>query len=489
MRSGARQTEICNPSNPTFLMKTPSFLALFLLGSTAFCQPGLTIYNGHFAVVRDIVPLELKAGETNVRYSGATSNLDPSTVTLRDPSGKVPLSILEQNYQNDPVSQITLLDRFEGQSLSFLVRDFQKGDRILEGKVIRSGYVPGGRPVEPMIEIDGKILFELPGRPLFPALKDEGLLLKPLLNWKIQSPEAASLQAELAYLTQGLEWTASYNLVLPATGANADINGWVTIKNNSGKQFENARIKLMAGDVQRLQPGFPQRSLMKAAMAVNALRADDAVQEKTFDDFHLYSLPRPTTLRDQETKQLEFTRAAAIPTQRIYIYDATPGLQFSGGVITDGEWGATGLKKVTSILEFKHPEGAPLPAGNIRVYRKDGEQLEFVGEDRIDHTPAKEKVSIKLGNAFDLVGEHKRTKFQVDESRRMMDETFEIRLRNQTKAPVEIKVVEHMARAKNWSIQANSLDFKQTDSHTLEFTPTIPAAGETVITYTVHYTW
>ena len=140
-----------------------------------------------------------------MKYSGATANLDPSTVILRDPTGKISLSILEQNYQNDPVNQVTMLDHFEGQTLSFLVRDTQKGERVVDGKVIRSGYVPGGSAVEPMIEIDGKILFELPGRPLFPALKDDGLLLKPLLNWKIKSPEAASLQAELAYLTQGLE--------------------------------------------------------------------------------------------------------------------------------------------------------------------------------------------------------------------------------------------------------------------------------------------
>jgi len=459
-----------------------------LLGLSAFAQPGLTIYNGRFAVVRDIVALELKAGENNVRYSGATASLDPSTVILRDPSGKIPLSILEQNYQNDPVNQITLLDRFEGLPLSFLVRDPQKGDRILEGKVIRSGYVPGGQPVEPMIEVDGKILFELPGRPLFPAMKDEGLLLKPLLNWKIQSPEAASLQAELAYLTQGLEWTASYNLVLQENGSNADINGWITIKNTSGKQFENARIKLMAGDVHRAEAA-PGAKMMRVAMLAEDA-GGPAVSEKTFDDFHLYTLPRPTTLRDQETKQLEFIRAAAIPTRRIYSYDATPELQFFGQTITESGWGANaGKGKVTSSLEFTNSEAAPLPAGSIRVYRKDGEQLEFVGEDRIDHTPRNEKVKIKLGNAFDLVGEHKRTNFQSDTSRKTMDESFEIRLRNQGKGPVEIKVVEHLARSATWTIPVKSHDFKQLNSHSLEFTVAVPAGGETVVTYTAHYTW
>ncbi len=474
-------------------MKLIGSLLICLLCASAVAQPSLTIYNGQFAVVRDIVPLELKAGENNVRYSGATANLDPSTVILRDPAGKIPLSILEQNYQNDPVNQLTLLDRFEGQSLSFLVRgDSQKGDHLLEGKVIRSGYVPGGVPVEPMIEVEGKILFELPGRPLFPALKDEGLLLKPLLNWKIQSPEAATLQAELAYLTQGLEWTASYNLVLPEAGDAADINGWVTIKNMSGKQFEGARIKLMAGDVHRNQP--QAEPVLRQAMMKGDLAFDAGVVEKTFDDFHLYTLPRPTTLRDQETKQIEFARAAAIPTKRVYTYDPAPNLGFPGSPMLDVNWGrVVSQKKVESVLEFTNSEaaalGIPLPAGVLRVYRKDGEQLEFVGEDQLGHTPRNETVRIRLGNAFDLVGERKRTNFDVDQAQHTMDESFEIRLRNQGKSPVQIRAVEHLVRTAKWTMSSKSMECLPLDSHTVEFLVPVAAESEAVVTYTVHYTW
>lgn len=463
-----------------------------LLGASAFAQPGLTIYNGRFAVVRDTVALELKAGENNVRYSGATSSLDPSTVILRDPSGKVPLSILEQNYQNDPVNELTLLERFEGQSISFLVKDPQKGDRLVEGKVIRSGYVPGGESLEPIVEAEGRIMFELPGRPLFPSLKDDGLLLKPRLNWKIQSPEAAILQAELAYLTQGLEWEASYNLVLPEGRDTADLNGWVTIKNKSGKQFENARIKLMAGDVKRSTPQ-PQRERSMKMLAAVAMD-EPGVSEKAFDDFHLYTLPRPTTLRDQETKQLEFTHAGNVPTRRVYTYDAAPGMAFPGQTITEKTWGIESSRKsVSTALEFTNSEasslGIPLPAGSVRVYRKDGEQLEFVGEDHIGHTPKNEKITLTLGNAFDLVGERKRTNFQVDTSRRVMDESFEIKLRNQGKHAVEIRVVEHLTRAANWAVSAKSLDFTALNSHKIQFTAKVPSEGETIVTYTVHYTW
>jgi hypothetical protein len=476
-------------------MRLHAFLLSAVLCAPAAAQPGLTIYNGGFAVVRDAVQLDLKAGENSVRYSGATSSLNPSTVILRDPAGKVALSILEQNYQNDPVNQMTLLDRFEGQTLGFLVREPQKGDRTVEGKVIRSGYTPGGEPVEPMIEVDGKIVFELPGRPLFPALKDDGILLKPLLSWKIQSPAAANLSAELAYLTQGLEWSASYNLVLPEEADTADLNGWVTIRNTSGKVFEGARIKLMAGDVHRAEPApVQQRQLMKAALAADALGEPAGVSEKAFADFHLYTLPRPTNLRDQETKQLEFIRGAGIPCQRRYTYDPARGAQYFGRPVLESEFGAVfNGKKIESSLEFTNTEtsslGKPLPAGTLRVYRKDGEQLEFVGEDRLDHTPAQEKVRLKLGNAFDLVGERKRTDFQVDQARRTMDESFEIKLRNQGKKPVEIQAVEHLVRTTRWNLTAKTLEPRQIDSHTLEFTVPVAPRSEAVVKYTVHYSW
>jgi hypothetical protein len=475
-------------------MRASFLFCCVVFGASAFAQPGLTIYNGRFAVVRDTVPLELKAGENVVRYFGATSSLDPSTVILRDPSGKVQLSIREQNYQNDPVNQLTLLDRYEGQTLSFMIRD-QKGERVTDGKIIRSGYVPGGEPLDPVVEVDGKIMFELPGRPLFPAVKDDSVLLKPLLNWKIQSSEPASLEAELAYLTSGLEWSASYNLVLPPEGELADMNGWVTIQNRSGKQFENAQIKLMAGDVRRIErrpQNVPQKAMM---MRAAAMEPDGGVAEKSFDDFHLYTIQRPVTLRDQETKQVEFTRASALPTRRVYTFDPAPGLQFFGQTVLDRDWnaGIPSLRKVATALEFTNEEashlGIPLPGGNIRVYRKDGAQLEFVGEDSIQHTPRNEVVRLNLGNAFDLTGDRKRTDFKVDQAGRTMEERFEIKLNNRGKKPVEIQVVEHFVRAANWNVAEKSHAFRKLDSHTVEFNVPVAPEREAVVTYSVRYTW
>jgi hypothetical protein len=273
------------------------------------------------------------------------------------------------------------------------------------------------------------------------------------------------------------------------------MNGWVTIQNRSGKQFENAQIKLMAGDVRRIERR-PQPVHQKAMMIRAAAMASDAeVVEKTFDDYHLYTIQRSVTLRDQETKQIEFTRASAVPTKRVYTFDPAPGLQFFGQTVLDREWngGIAALRKVATALEFTNSEaarlGMPLPGGTVRVYRKDGAQLEFVGEDGIEHTPRNEVVRLNLGNAFDLTGDRKRTDFSVDQTKRSMEERFEIRLNNRGKKPAEIRVVEHLVRAANWSLAEKSHEFQKLDSNTIEFDVTVAPERDAIVTYTVRYTW
>ena len=470
------------------LKGTLMFFGACLLAGSAMSQPSLTIYNGGFSVVRDTVALELKAGETNVRYSGATSLLEPSSVILRDPTGRTILSILEQNYLNDPVSESSLLALYEGQVISFRIADSQKGERSVEGKVIRAGNGTEADPVQPIIEVDGKLCFELPGRPVFPALKDDNIL-KPLLSWKIHSPAAAKLEAELAYITKGLEWSADYNLMLDSKGSEGELNCWVTIRNESGKQFEEAQVKLIAGDVNRVSDQPHLRGMVEKGLRAFS---PEPVEEKKFDDYHLYTLARPLTLRDHNIKQVEFARASGVKTKRIYVYDGSPSA-FAGQLITDRDWGSHGQRKVESILEFSNNEasklGFAMPAGKIRVYRKDGEQLEFVGEDQISHTPRNETVTMRLGNAFDLLGERVRTEFNVDQARRTMDEAFEVRLKNRSHLPVEIRVVEHLSRHSAWTVTRKSAEFRKKDSHTIEFEVPVAADSEITLTYGVRYTW
>jgi len=479
-------------------MKTlASILCLGAAGAlAAFAQPALTIYNQDFAVVRDIVPLDLKSGPNAVRYADATAQVEPDSVILRDPAGRHSLQILEQNYRNDPVSESLLLSLFEGKTIDFQVlrlKDNTQARELVPGKIIRSGYVPGGAAQQPIIEVNNKLQFSLPGLPLFPDLGDD-TVLKPAFNWLLQSDSPGKFNAEIGYITGGFDWSASYNLVSPEKGDLVDIVGWITMNNQSGKTFENARIKLMAGDVNKIQPPMAwNRGEMRMKTMEMAMAAAPAVTEKAFDEFHLYSIGRATTLHNRETKQVEFVHAEKLYAPTIYVYDGAEGYRFYG-LNYDQGYGQSGNKKVLVQREFVNAEtnqlGIALPKGKLRFYRRDADsQLQFVGENEIDHTPRNETIRVTTGNSFDLVGERKQTNFRVDTGDKWLDETFEIKLRNRKKEPVEIRVVEHLYRWSNWEIKAKSDEFKKLDSQTIEFRVPVKPDEERVVTYSVHYSW
>jgi hypothetical protein len=471
-----------------------TFAGLLTLPVSA--EPALTIYNQNFAVVRDTVPLDLKAGANSVRYAGATAQVEPDSVILRDPAGKHSLQILEQNYRNDPVSEPLLLSLFEGKTIDFVkerMKDNTMTREIIPGKIVRSGYVPGGQPQSPIIEVNGKLQFTMPGSPIFPDLGDD-TVLKPAFNWLLQSDKAGAFDAEVGYVTGGFDWSASYNLVSPEKGDLVDLVGWITMNNISGKTFENAKIKLLAGDVNKIQP--MNRPMMMRAIGGfgGGGAAAPVVTEKSFDEFHLYDIARPTTLHDRETKQVEFVHAEKMFAPTIYVYDGAEGYRFYG-LNYDQGYGQSDSKKIIVQREFKNAEtnqlGVALPKGKLRFYRRDDDaQLQFVGENEIDHTPRNETVRVTTGNSFDLVGERKQTNFRVDTADKWIDESFEIKLRNRKKTDaVEIRVVEHLYRWSNWEIKAKSDDFVKKDSQTIEFRIPVKPDEERIVTYTVHYSW
>jgi hypothetical protein len=481
-------------------MKTFSTLAIVVTAAfTAATEPALTIYNQNFAVVRDTVPLDLKSGPNAVRYANATAQVEPDSVILRDPAGKISLQILEQNYRNDPVSESLLLSLFEGKEIIFQNIRTKDNTQIRErtpGKIIRSGYVPGGDAQQPIVEVNGELQFSLPGQPIFPSLGDD-TVLKPAFNWLLQSSAPGKFDAEVGYVTGGFDWSASYNLVSPEKGDLCDLTGWITMNNNCGKTFENAKIKLMAGDVNKIQPpmGMADGRLYKARAMAMPMREDAlAVTEKAFDEFHLYSIARPTTLHDRETKQVEFAHAEKMFAPTIYVYDGAVGYQFYG-LNYDQGYGQSDNKKILVQREFKNAEtnqlGIALPKGKLRFYRRDSDgQLQFVGENEIDHTPRNETVRVTTGNSFDLVGERKQTNFRVDTSEKWIDETFEIKLRNRKKTDaVEIRVVEHLYRWSNWDIKKSSDKFEKKDAQTIEFRIPVQPDEEKTVSYTVHYSW
>jgi hypothetical protein len=479
----------------------------------------LTIYNESFAVVRQTLPLDLKSGTNQLEITDITAHLEPDSVILRDLKSGRDLRILEQNYRSEVASQGRLLALYEGKTIDFLVPDKDGNRRLAPGKIIRSGYTPHYQAYsaydqqyyqaqqayvaagngEPIIEIDGKLQFGLPGQPIFPALSSD-TILKPTLSWLLQSDRLGNTNAEFSYVTGGMSWHADYNVVAPVSGNLLDIVGWVTLDNQTGKTFSNAHIKLMAGDVNKLQPivtGGPVSEVDGIAMRADAFKP--AVTERNFDEYHLYTLERPSTLYDRETKQVEFVRASGVLSQRLYVYDGLKLDQNYRGYqmeqIRDMEnFGVQSNPKIWSMVEFKNSKenhlGLPLPKGRVRFYRRDTDgQLEFTGENLIDHTPSDETIRLYTGNVFDAVGERKRTGFNIDRRARTLDESFEIKLRNHKKEPMEIRVVEHLYRWTNWDIQRTSDPFNKLDSKTVEFRVKVPPDGEKVLTYTAHYSW
>jgi len=372
---------------------------------------------------------------------------------------------------------------------------FQRyGQQYYQAQMAMADPQGGGQPI---VEVDGKIQFELPGKPIFDAL-DPASFLKPTLLWRLWTDKEGKHATEFSYLTGGMRWEADYNCIAPAKGDTFDIVGWVTLENMSGKDFENASVKLMAGDVARAKPegaadyklGFEERS---------AGEAGPAITERAFEEYHLYTLARATTVLDREIKQFEFIRAANVPAKRVYVYDGfKTDPRYRGWDYTsirrESSYGTISNPKVWVMLEFQNSEkshlGMPLPKGKVKVYRRDTDgRNEFIGEDTIDHTPKDETVRLYTGNAFDVVGERQQTNFRLDQRDHWADESFEIKVRNHKQEDVDVRVVEHLYRWMQWEIATNSMDFAKIDARTIEFRPQVPANGEAAITYTAHYSW
>ena len=483
-------------------------MAVGLMAGRVQAQNGataLTIYNQDFAVARTTIDLNLKAGSSDVLTTQVTRSLEPDSVILRDPAGRNLFRITEQNYDASVIDQASLLRKFEGQTIEFQTPPTGPGQAptLIKGRIIRAGDYG----TQPLIEVDGRMQFQLPGTPLFPASTD-GLLLKPTLKWKIEAARPERFGAELAYITRGFNWQATYNIVVPEStdvtgGDKADLTGWVTMQNLSGTDFPEARIKLMAGDLAKIQPvrGLPQELRGAYAMSAAAISVAPNVTQQAFDDFHLYDLNRTVSLLDGETKQVEFLSAKDVTIKRLYQFDGAArdlNVNWNSNTYTNTQ-DSFGLSDNTSVSiqqEIKNSDanhlGMPLPAGRMRLYRRDtGGQMEFVGESMIKHTPADDTVSIVTGNAFDVKGKRTQTKFyvQTPNGNRFIDENFSIKLTNAKKQPVTVVVVEHLYRGRNWVIRDSSVPYKDTDAHTIEFPVEVPASGETTVTYSVHYTW
>lgn len=486
------------------LLILPLIASVFLNGQI-FAAPSLTIYNrgyNSFAVVRNAVPLDLHEGENDVHCTQVTSQLDPGSVILRDPAGTIDFQILEQKYSGEPITQEKMLALFEGQTIPFRIE--YPTPRDVNGKIIRA-FSQG----DPIVELDGNYFFGVPGKPLFPRLPKDAVI-KPELSWKIFVSKAAKLDAELVFITQGLGWEADYNAVTAETGNITQFTGWITIKNKTGVAFDSAKVKVVAGNIPRVAPGevasgeattervITTGSYIPSAETESALPSGavpPTVQRKNFDEYHEYALPRNITLRDGETSQAEFVRAKDVAATRSFVYDGG-GLNINTPMmdnpILDPQFGIESNTKVVIAYEFKndsaHHLGVPLPQGRLHFYRIDADgQLQFTGDSSLDNTPSNELVRAVTGSAFDLVGERRQTEFQINEVERVATETFEIKLRNRRKEKVQIRVLEHPSRWRQWEIIAKSQEFKKLDLRTIEFRLSVEPNDEKSVTYSIRY--
>ncbi len=444
----------------------------------------LAIYNQGTALVQDRRTFTFEAGTNLLNFTDVAAGIDPTSVTfvsLTDPEGT---TVLEQNYVFDLVNSSALLQRYLDQRIVVIATDGTE----------YTGQLLSGRNGEIILrQDDGQVIVisltnvrdmrfpDLPG----------GLITRPTLRWLVQSAEAGEQQVQLTYLTSGINWTADYNVLLATDNTSLDLNGWITLTNGSGTAYTDAQVKLIAGDVNRL-PDYDEAVEMelRAAAAEPAPLAD--VAQRNFNEYQLYEINRPVTVGANETKQVEFVSGTNIPARTFFVYDAS--MPFYGSPVMDQYYGQTGITDVRNYLEFTTDEdgglGADLPAGRIRVYQEDvdGAAL-LIGENRIDHTPEGEDVQIYLGNAFDLVGSRTQTNYHLLASN-VLEETYEIRLRNRKDSgSVEIRVPEHLFRWSNWEIVDASHPYTQLNSSTIEYRVDVPAGGETVITYTVRYSF
>ncbi|MEO6081313.1 MAG: DUF4139 domain-containing protein [Steroidobacteraceae bacterium] len=442
-----------------------------------------------YALVRHDREVQLGAGRSQLRFTDVAALIDPTTVTftsLTDPAARV----LEQNFQFDLVSTDKLLLKYVDKPLTVERNVAGGGISTTTGTLLSAvdGLVLRGS--------DGSITALRDYAALrFPDLPG-GLITRPTLLWDIESPRGGTQKVRVTYQTGGITWWADYNLLFSA-GKDAnngfiDLSAWVSIINQSGATFPDSRLKLIAGDVHRAQP--PPRARVLAMQAFE--KSEDAgFAEKAFDEFHLYTLGRRTTLPNNSTKQIElFDQARKVPAQRLLVLsNALVG--FGGGRYEDPNFPATGENKVDSYLVFRNDKesglGLPLPAGRIRVSRLDAadNSLEFIGEDVIDHTPRDEKVRVKLGSAFDVVGERKQVDFKSDSRARWIEEEIEVEVRNHKDEDVEVQVREFLFRWSNWSILSSSQAYNKEDARTIAFPVKVPKNSNRTVKYRVRYSW
>ncbi|MGH7571263.1 MAG: DUF4139 domain-containing protein [Gemmatimonadota bacterium] len=433
----------------------------------------VTVYNGNLGLVRDQRSIDLERGVFTLPFRDVAALIDPTSVAfaaLRNPGA---VDVLEQNYEFDLLTPQALLEKYVGETVTLYVRAGENGEeRVVTAKLLS---LQGGT----VYQIGDSIALNPPGRVVLPDLRGD-LKALPTLVWTLASDRQGPEPVEVSYLTQGLNWKADYVATLSENDRSLDIGGWVTLDNQSGTSYPNARLKLVAGDIHRADQ-VGQMNDKDALREAAATVSEAGFEERTFFEYHLYDLPRPTTIKNNQTKQIRLLEGNDIRTDKVYRLAGAPWYY------TQQYGGEKGLK-VGVYQEFDNRDGnglgIPLPAGVVRLYKADVDgTLQLVGEDRIDHTPKNERVKLKVGEAFDVIAERRQTEFQIISSGHVYEETFEVKIRNHKDTDIVVQVVEPLPS--EWTMLSNSHDFEELDAFTVRFDVPVEAGEESVLTYRV----
>jgi len=441
----------------------------------------VTVYNSNIALVRDVRNLSLPSGLFRLKLMDIAATVNPATVHFRSLNEPEKLGVIEQNYEYDLLEPAKLLHKYVGKEVT-LVRSYQENGTTKREEIKATLLADNNGPVW---KIGNEIVTGMYAESLrFPEVP-ANLFDRPTLLMSLENEGGRKQQVETSYLATNLSWNSDYVLTVGRDDKAADLDGWVTLTNNSGTAFHNARLQLVAGDLNRIQNAPVSRAMAADAMVAKAARAEQFAQEN-FSEYHLYTLGRKTSVEDKETKQISLLQGSDVPVQKLFIVNGQNwyyhNQQNPGAPLKDN---------VMVFYKFKNEQkaglGMPMPAGNVRVYQKDSKgNILFVGEDRIDHTPKDEQVTIHIGNAFDVISERKQTDYKRIDTH-MWEMEFEITLRNHKDTPVTVQVNEPIGG--DWEMVSSTYKYTKTAAWAAQFEVPVSANGTSVLKYRVRAKW
>lgn len=434
----------------------------------------VTIYSNNLGLIKETRSVDIPAGRGELRFTDVPAHIMPVTVhvkSLDDPQG---LAILEQNYEYDLINASKLLDKYVGKKIRII--DWNKyKDRKDEIEAILLSNNEGQ-----VFKIDNRIFLGHPGIKVLPELP-ESLVAQPTLTWLYQSAGTRKHRIEASYLTNNINWNADYVAVVNKDDTLASVSGWVTVENKSGASYKDARLKLVAGEVQRVVEAPAEMPMFEREASMDNFAPPRSFEEKPFFEYHVYDLRHTTTLKDNQTRQISLLDAGPINIEKEL------RVQGAKDLFTRHVMDPTPRQPVSVHLKFQNTEknnmGMPLPAGIMRVYKEDDDgSRQFAGEDRIEHTPKGEEVKLKLGQAFDVVAERVQTDYK-QLTTRLHESEWEITIRNHKEKDVTVGVIEPLVG--NWTVVSKSAPYKKIDAFTIRFDVNVPKGGEAKVKYRV----